>query len=259
MGQVSAKDNESAADGELSIGPGGVSAKNSAYEDLRPLVRGAVGVGAPLLEFVGAVVGIPAEYLARKLNAIRERYESNLAKIPEPDRQLPRIEITSSVIRNAAVASDDPELQALFAELLTSASDAKRAQHPHPAFGTIIAELEPLDAKVLSMFPSLERRTGLYPSDIQTELGFWHHDKVLRVAISNLCRLELIWKRQQSGFDAATFLGSLSGRDPTYGVIALVEAFEQLAKAAEEDFHSVYLTPLGERFVAACVPRGRSS
>ncbi len=58
--------------------------------------------------------------------------------------QLPPLEISATVVQNAAVSADHEELQEMFAELLAAGSDKRRASTTHPSFGNVIFELEPI-------------------------------------------------------------------------------------------------------------------
>lgn len=240
--------------GEITVGADKVSISGSAYEDLRPLVQGVVGVAAPLICVVANLSSLSADWANHKIDEIGQRYEEKLSKIPQEQRRLPPLEISASVVRNAAVSSDAPELQELFAELLVSASDTNRVNSAHPSFGTIIFELEPLDAKILALFRSIGRRSNLYPREIEREGGIGQRDKRLMVAISNLARLGLVAKETP---DYARQLREIGGSHLSSGpeaeISALTEMISGMTKSSSEEVTSIYLTPFGERFVSACV------
>ena len=252
---------------ELSIGSDGVSLKGTAYDDFRLIIKGAVGVATPFFELLANLSGLSFGWINRKLAKIGSQYEDKLTKVPEEHRQLPPLEIAASVVRGASISSDSPELQELFSELLASASDSRRVKSTHPSFGSIICELEPLDAQILSIFRQIGkgRQPKISRADVHKvfeESNFHFGGELLKkedleTAVSNLIRQGIV-ERSSFNYNAPVFRdrGGYS-RDNRNSHIAINDLREELTEAFRKlanDPWPLRLTPIGERFVASCVP-----
>lgn len=72
-----------------------------------------------------------------------------LSKIPEENRCKPRLCVAGSAIQDSINFIEEPDLRKMFAKLIASASDKNKYAQTHPAFSKIIAQLSPLEAKIL--------------------------------------------------------------------------------------------------------------
>jgi len=253
-------------EGELTIKSDGVSIKGSAYEDLRPIVQGAVGIAAPFLEMIALLTGLSVGWVNQKLYNIGQRYEQKLNGIPIECRQLPALEIAASAIKGASVAANVTELQEMYSELLASASDTRRSDAAHPSFGSLISELEPLDARILAMFHNIKPRKELYLLEVMRAVGLSPNDPRIAVAVSNLSRQGLVEK-------SVKHIRSLHrrARGGMHNVSIRVSEIQseidtmrgQFEKYLDEQTSSnawpICLTAFGSRFIAACVPGGDES
>jgi len=188
----------------------------------------------------------------RKLKRIADRYEEKLEAIPEERRCLPALEIAASAMRGAAISAEAEELQILFAELLVAASDTKRAEFPHPSFGSVISELEPFDAQVLALFRTIGRRRQLYQLEVCRSLDLEPLDNGLSVALSNLKRQGLIGPIVGRNSD---FSRQFPYRTDVDSMLRLLrEEISDQFKKLSEDGWPIQLTMFGRRFVEACIP-----
>jgi hypothetical protein len=134
---------------EIEVSAEGFKLKGDIVQDIRPLVKRAVGTADSLLRLIDNVVGLPVDYLNRNLEHFRKRFAEEFESIPAPNRQEPPMRIGYAVVRGAAMSADEPAIQDLFAKLLASAADAETAQLVHPGFATVISEMQTSDASAL--------------------------------------------------------------------------------------------------------------
>lgn len=240
----------SSGDGELTIGAEGVSIRGAAYEDLRPLVKSGVAFASPFLKVMAQLAGLSTQWVSAKLDDIGRSYEERLKQVPAENRRLPPLEISASVVREAAIASGAEELRDLYSALLTSASDSRKADSAHVAFASVIREMEPLDARILSLFTILGVRSRLNLWEIERSLGIRRNEEPVRVALSNLIRHELIERVP----DDIHFSGGGAPWRETSPQDQMSELESALRRAMDRDDWPIVLTPFGRRFVAACVP-----
>lgn len=67
---------------ELRVGSDGVSLKGTAYDDFRPIIKGAVGVASPFFELLANLAGRSVGWVNRKLASIGSQYEDKLIRVP---------------------------------------------------------------------------------------------------------------------------------------------------------------------------------
>lgn len=74
--------------------------------------------------------------------------------VPSERIQSPRLEILGNVVAGLQAVGGEPVLSELFANLLGTAMDSEAARSAHPAFGHIIRDLVPDEARVLTVLPT---------------------------------------------------------------------------------------------------------
>ena len=231
--------------GELSVTGKGVTAKGDAYEDLRPVVKGLVGITAPILYTMADALALSRGWATSRLQGVADRYGVKLLEMPENQRQLPPPEISASVISRAIYAENDSALHELFAELLISASDSSRAGQAHVAFAAMISELEPLDAEILTFFKGSSPNNTLFRMEIIRKLGVDQDDDSFKVACGNLQRLGLVKFVNKE----TSYRGRMSSGLDVDNTSEIIEYVQNLIPS--DDY--LELTPLGNRFFKACV------
>ncbi|MHC0551407.1 DUF4393 domain-containing protein [Salinicoccus sp. CNSTN-B1] len=73
-------------------------------------------------------------------------------KIPESDRIDPKTNIITNAMSSAATNLDEDEIRNMFAKLIASSMDGRKASYLHPSFTEIIKQLSPNDAQFLKRF-----------------------------------------------------------------------------------------------------------
>ena len=222
----------------------------------RPLIKNVVGVANPFFELLAILTGLSVGWVNYKLEGIGQRYEEKLASVPMKNRQVPPLEVAGSVVRGASIASDAPELQDLFAELLVSASDVRRVKSTHPSFGSLISELEPLDAKILAMFVEIDPRPDLHALEVQRAFELSLSDSTIKESVSNLTRQELV-ERSPSAIDfdlSRLHFRTYGDPDPQSEIEKLKEQLVEIFSKSIKDPWPLRLTPFGSRFVSVCIP-----
>lgn len=152
---------------------------------------------------------------------------------------------------------DLPELRRRGAELLRRSSDVTDTEDTHPAYGRILADLAPDEARILRLLhaegpqPSVDvRSSSVVPNDSELveegltmigELAGCRHMERTQQYLNNLFRLGLVW-----------FSGEAL-RDPdAYQVLeAQPEVTEAMARSRRSKTirRSIHLTPFGHDFV----------
>ncbi|MSW53031.1 MAG: DUF4393 domain-containing protein, partial [Actinobacteria bacterium] len=165
----------------------------------------------------------------------------------------------------------DPELepgqvlQARGAGLLAQAADVRFEEATHPAYGRILDELTPDEARILRLMatkgaqPAVDVRTGR-PLRIGSEMiaagltvigaeaGCRYVERVPSY-LNNLFRLGLIWFSHEELHDLRGY--QVLEAQPEVG-----EAMKRAGRAARVVRRSIALTPFGEDFCRICLPLG---
>jgi abortive infection alpha-like protein len=153
-------------------------------------------------------------------------------------------------------------LRAQGAELLLHAADVNYEDGAHPAYGRILTELAPDEARMLRLLavdgaqPSVDVRAGnligigsqlVAPglNMIGAQAGVRHRDRV-PAYLNNLYRLGLIWFSHEPLQDPISY--------------QVLEAQPEVLQAIKETTRaktiqrSIHLTPFGQDFVEVCLP-----
>ncbi|EGQ7800173.1 DUF4393 domain-containing protein [Vibrio parahaemolyticus] len=184
---------------EITINSDGLTLKGEVVNDVRPPIQRVSKTADSILRLIDNVVGLPADFISSYLEPFREQYREGYKKIPKKRRIEPSLRIGCSVLKNVAYAAEEPDIQRLFARLLTSASDADYADIVHPGYASVVNELTTIDAKVLMLFSSGYRQRSLSDNEQPYESQL----------ISNLIRLGLIgWvERDYTPSELNKFIG----------------------------------------------------
>lgn len=131
---------------------------------------------------------------------------------------------------------DDENLGDMFASLIANMLDPDWADEVHPSYAKVLAQLSPLDARILNhLFTEVSIRKPQLPilflQDASNELGI--SEKAAHLSFQNLTRLGLCDVLQMTGL----FSGSL--RSP--------------------DKWNIQLTQYGQQFMTACTKPGQRS
>lgn len=263
-----AEQNNERQDGEFSVGPGGVSFRGQAYQDLRPLVKNTGEMANKIMRFGKGVLSI-LDLASYGIEQVQLQYAAKLEQIPEDRRQLPSFRVVGAVVRNAGYSADDPELQEMFSELLAAASDSERAGIVHASYAHIIDNMSPADAVVLIRVHRGDWSNGVSVHQMKRDPELPGRRGV-SVSIGNLLRLGLIrWIQPGRRMDAAdrqvlehgtaaVGLGEDYTRKTTNQINALRRIIYRLLDPAD-DHQFVSLTDMGQDFCAVCLqPRSET-
>lgn len=182
--------------------------------------------------------------------------------VPEPVTDA----INGQVVASRTVAQRhepvEPTLRERGQELLTKSRDVWSTEQGHPAFGRILSEVAPDEARILMLLlnkgpqPSVDVRTGGPAGMVSSQLiapgltmigpraGLRYVDQVPSY-LNNLFRLGLIWFSRESLRDPMEYQVVEAQPD----VLAAMHS----VKFAKVVRRSIHLTPFGEDFCRTCL------
>ena len=241
-----------------------------AYSDFRPAIKRSVAVADQLLELLQNIVGLPADFLNHHLVTFREQYKKRIGEIPDERREIPPFRIGTTVLKEVALAAEEPEFQRMFAELLASASDSESAESVHPGYASIINQLTAIDAKIVRLVAGDINDEYFHASsvyNISHELGL--EDREVRVGIDNLVRVGLLeWRIEgvnthdlwRFRSDVSSHIGRASRSNDLDRVLnGIAKSVTSMSNSMEKllqnvgDKAQVKATLYGKRFVKTCL------
>lgn len=87
---------------------------------------------------LGALFGVSRDYFD---NDFGNDLSDRMALIPEDDLITPRLSVAGPAVQGIAFTLDEPNLKAMYLNLLAAASDKRVASQAHPSFADIIRQL----------------------------------------------------------------------------------------------------------------------
>ncbi len=200
----------------------------------------------------------------KAIDDFKASLNAKVAAIPESNLQEPKVSVVGPALEASKYYFEEKPLREMFANLIASSMDAKRANVVHPSFVEIIKQMSPLDAQNLLLFrpkahslPIAEYRmqTGSGHVVLQTNVflanGEVQDIPAQAVSIASLVRLGLI----KTSFDE--FLTDKSLYDPfeqTPLFLALKQRFDSDGSPKTSVTHGLAsLTPLGFDFRRVCL------
>ena len=248
-------------------------------EELRPVGRevGAVAVRATraLLKPVGGLV-----WGFEKVEEwIAESIAPKVAGIPPQHRVEPKLVVAGPALEAMNYCGSEPHLRELFANLLATSMDGRRAASAHPAFVEMVKQLSPGEARILRYMVARYRELNELSTCI-AHLRDWREMRMenqYRVStrysdhivcywyyagcqdpqntptyISNLSRLEIIRIEFPAEIDATNLEDLLSSEVATKWQREI-----QADRKSRDQFRYetgwISLTPLGQQFLDVCV------
>jgi hypothetical protein len=211
-----------------------------------------------------------ARHNARKLLGVDEVERRVMRMVPERVTEAGRAWSADQAAAHEA-ASPEPELDAgevlqrRGAGLLAQAADVRFEEATHPAYGRILDELTPDEARILRLMatkgaqPAVDVRTGR-PLRIGSEMiaagltiigaeaGCRYVERVPSY-LNNLFRLGLIWFSHEELHDLRGY--QVLEAQPEVG-----EAMKRAGRASRVVRRSIALTPFGDDFCRVCLPLG---
>lgn len=243
---------------EITISSDGFSIKGDVLNDFRPLIKRGVDITDSVLRLLASTICLPADYVSTHLERFKSCYKEKFDEIPIELRQEPSLRIGCTVLRHAAFSADESELQELFASLLTSASNKELASEAHPGFATVINDLEPHEALMISLMKDKAHRFSANTSNITaiSERVNVSPDKVAS-GLANLLRLGILeWENNlPSSYSIDELTNSLSGRETLFGGThdinrAIRSVFRELTRK-----DMIRISAFGSRFIKTCLPK----
>jgi len=261
----------SSGDLTVTVGPVQTSLPAQLYQDARPTIQNVLApieAATRLLRLPTALLHLPE----KAWKGITGRLKTKLEGIPAERLQEPDPRLLGHVLESAKWSGEEPALQELFAQLLACASDTAAAGGVRATFADLVAQLEPLDARVLEVLASIGApadlgriRFAIWPDDVRSYTlgndgppGPTGRSESLLVCIDNLVRTGLVevsskpeWNdlnemrnRISRGLDVDNWSGETVGR-------AIADVFEGRNR---EPQHA--LTSMGQLFCAVALPPG---
>jgi Abortive infection alpha len=127
-----------------------------------------------IVQGVAWLVGASHEYSA---NDFEDDMADRLADVPDEDLVTPRLSVAGPAVQGLAFAMDEPELKAMFLNLLAAASDKRVQDSAHPSFVEVIKQLSASEAEALAItlkvgqLPIVEMRLNREPPPAGIEEG----------------------------------------------------------------------------------------
>ena len=203
----------------------------------------------------------PGEVLREAGEDARDYVREVLGVMDEEDEREDRADSAMSDRDGAAT----PEaLRERGSELLTLSADVSFEEDTHPAYAAILEQIAPDEARILRMLasegaqPAVDVRSGgpLNPRSqlvapgltmVAEEAGCRYLDRV-KPYLNNLYRLGLIWFSREE-------LSDLTRYQVLEAQPEVTDALEEAGRGAKTVRRSISLTPFGEDFCRACLPR----
>jgi hypothetical protein len=176
---------------------------------------------------------------------------------------LPSAALPSATPPNRPATAE--ELRARGAELLRQSADVWFNGDTHPAYGRILDEIEPDEARILRLLalhgaqPSIDVRTsrplGIGSELIESGLSMIGLEAGVRnlertkADLNNLFRLGLVWFSREEVDDPSRYQVVEVQPD-------VVDAMKQAGRSPKIVRRSILLTPFGEDFCRTCLPLG---
>lgn len=185
------KKDQSPSNSEITVSATGVTVKGQLVDSLsKPVMRIATTADS-VLRFCSSLVVLPFDFMSHNLESFRRRYAHKFEEIPVEYRQEPSARIAATAIQQAALSADAPDIQEMFAQLLASASDARLQGKVHPAFVSIISQLDAKDAVFLQAVAAATA------AEIPVRLGDRYEElrEIESAATANLLRLRIFETR----------------------------------------------------------------
>lgn len=96
---------------------------------------------------LGMLFGVPREYFATNFeNEMADR----LADVPDEDLIAPKLSVAGPTVQGIAFTVEEPDLKAMYLNLLATASDKRVEASAHPAFAEVIRQLTSEEARLLA-------------------------------------------------------------------------------------------------------------
>lgn len=205
----------------------------------------------------------------KNLADYKTKIEQKTQSIPEENLIEPKLHIIGPAIEASKYYIESDILQELFANLIASSIDNRKAGKTHPSFVEVIKQLSPLDAINLDLLqgkiklpiaqyvttssdrkPFLTHNTNVFISNAKVE-----NVQMNAVSLDNLTRLGLVkldYTRTLSGFDYGKFKDTKEYKQFQY-------AIKELLNKEDTILHGhiiggiISLTPMGEVFCEICI------
>jgi hypothetical protein len=113
------------------------------------------------------LAGVPRDYFDTEF---RDDMADRLADVPEQELVTPRSSVAGPTILGLGFSLDEPQLKAMYLNLLATASDKRVQDSAHPSFAEVIKQLSAAEAEALAavlqigVLPIVEIRLNAEPS-----------------------------------------------------------------------------------------------
>ncbi len=201
---------------------------------------------------------------AHDLSVFQQELSKSISQIPSDRKIEPSLQITAQALENSKYCIEEKELREMFTSMISNSMNSDFSNHIHPSFAEIIKQMSVLDATILKRFRielyagipicnyrvSMFGQSGYVMARENVFLGLPGMSlEISSASISSLARLGLIQTHFDIFFD-----------DPNrYEIFKQHSEFLHLQKSYPDgsvfiDKGVAKLTPLGQLFVAVCIP-----
>lgn len=126
---------------------------------------------------IGRLIGFSHEFFE---NAFEDEMADRLRDVPEEDLVTPKGSVAGPALQGLGFVVEEPELRAMYLNLLAAASDKRVEQSAHPSFADVIKQLTAVEAGALAgvlgaaggMHPIVEIRCRAATPDVPDAPGF---------------------------------------------------------------------------------------
>ena len=201
----------------------------------------------------------------RKLQLLKEEIDHEINKIPEEKLCAPDLQTVGNALENSKFCIETDELRAMFVKLISNSANIDNKNLVHPAFASMIKEMNSLDAEILTLFktkttwPIAEYHIKVGDSGhtvLQTNVLLYESKRTnditqIASSLSNLNRLGLI---------EINYLEHLieDGKYVEYDKFldtykATLTSDETLSNKYSIQKGAAKITPLGSAFISVCI------
>lgn len=150
---------------------------------------------------LGMLFGVSRDYFA---NDFENEMADRMADVPEEDVMTPKLSIAGPAVQGISFTVEEPDLKAMYLNLLAAASDRRTEGNAHPSFAEVIHQLSSEEARLLSAvlrstnLPIVEIRIGSQTEENPSAQGWVTHETNVMQLVNRLGGQ--VWSNQHAVF-----------------------------------------------------------
>ncbi|PRC42046.1 hypothetical protein C6A85_000000112520 [Mycobacterium sp. ITM-2017-0098] len=125
---------------------------------------------------LGMLFGVSRDYFA---NDFENDMADRMADVPEEDVITPKLSVAGPAVQGISFSVEEPDLKAMYLNLLATASDRRSEANAHPSFSEVIRQLSAKEARLLASvlcrdrLPIIEIRKNAKTKEDPTAEGWY--------------------------------------------------------------------------------------